>query len=133
MSEEDRRMSTSARSAPPGATHVKVYQGGTVWSAGALLVSLFASFRMWTLVPGALERFAFPVCRATTSSVQLNWIQVGVVAVGGVAAIVLAEYGTRRQGNKWLGMIASVIGVSCVIGAGAIGFTLVSTPLSCTS
>lgn len=123
---------TSAQAVPEGSRNVHVYQGGTVWSVGSLIIALIASARMWSLVPGALERFAFPTCTATASSVQLNPVQIGVVAVGGLAAIVLAEYGIRRRGNRWLSMIASVLGAACLIGAAFLVFVYVADPATCT-
>ena len=124
-------MGSNMQAVPLGSTKVSVHTGGTVWSVGGLVVGIIASARMWTLVPGALERFAFGSCPVSASQVQLSWTQIAVVAVGGIAAIVLAEFGMRRDGNRWASMIASVIGVSCLIGSAALGAALLATPVSC--
>lgn len=116
---------------PAGFSKTRTFGGGTIWSAAALIIAVFGSVRMWTLVPGALERFAFPTCGVSVSSVQLNWTQVGVVLASGLLAIALAEFGVRRQGNRWLSMAGSVLGVSLMIGGVLLMMTLVADPLPC--
>ena len=109
-------------------------EGGTVWSVGALIIAVIGSARMWTLAQGALERFAYSSdCAPSASQVQVDWVQVGVVLASGLLALTLAEFGSRRAGNRWVSMIASVIGVSLVIGGVLLALSLVAPPLPCNS
>jgi len=118
--------------APQGSSKNKVYEGGTPWSIAAVVAAVVGSLRMWSLVPDALERFAFGTCRAPSSQSQLSWSQVAIVVGAGLLSVVLAEYGVRREGNRWLSMIGSILGVSCILGGAFLAFTLLSPPLSCT-
>jgi len=117
---------------PLGSSHTRVYEGGTTWSIVAVVVAILGSLRLWTLVPVALERFAFGSCQPSAASAQLTWPQVTTVLFLGLVALVLAEYGVRREGNRWLSMVGSVLGVSCILGGSCLVFVLLTPPLSCT-
>lgn len=118
--------------APKGSSNFRVFEGGTPWSAAGLIVAVVGSLKMWSLVPAALERFAFGTCRTAVPGTPLSWSQVAIVACAGLLAVGLAEYGVRRQGNRWLSMVGSVVGVSCVLGGAFLAFVLLNPPLSCT-
>ena len=110
---------------------MRTREGGTVWSVGSLVIGVLGSLRFWTLVPGALDRFVYGACRPSTSSVQLTWAQVGAAIAAGVFAIVFAEMGARNEGNRWLSMVGSVLGVSLVIGGAVLVITLAARPIPC--
>ena len=126
------RMQAAGHPAPIGSSHNRVYEGGTTWSAVAVAAAVLGSLRLWTLIPAAMERFAFGSCRPASAYAQLSWASAVAVIAGGLVALVLAEYGVRREGNRWLSMVGSVVGVSCVLGGGCLIFVLSTPPLSCT-
>lgn len=99
----------------------------------AMAAAVLGSLRLWTLIPIALERFAFGSCRPTSAYAQLTWPQIAMVVSAGLVGVVLAEYGVRRQGNRWLSMVGSVVGVSCILGGAYLIFVLSTPPLPCTS
>jgi len=138
LSDDEKRRSLDAQAqamghpAPPESTHTRVYQGGTAWSIAAVAAAALGSVRLWTLVPVALERFALGSCRPSPASAQLTWPGIAMVVLGGLAALGLAEYGIRREGNRWLSMVGSVVGVSCLIGGACLALALLAPPLSCT-
>ena len=116
---------------PVGGLKVKVWEGGTPYAVASVVTAVVASMRLWTLVPGALDRFAYGTCEATTSSVQLNWLQIGVAIAGGVIAIALANMGARRDGNRYISIVGSVVGISCVMVGILLAISLAMPPLSC--
>jgi len=133
MSEREQEQEPMTSYAKPmGGLKVKVWEGGTPYAVASVVTAVAASMRLWTLVPGALDRFAYGVCEATASLVQLNWLQIGVAIAGGFIAIAMADMGVRRNGNRHIAILGSVVGVSCVMVGILLAISLAMPPLSCT-
>lgn len=117
---------------PLGSSHTRIYEGGTTWSVIAVAAAVLGSLRLWTLIPIAMERFAFGSCRPASAYAQLTWPQIAIVVSAGLVGVVLAEFGVRRRGNRWLSMTGSVVGVFCMLGGACLIFVLSTPPLPCT-
>ena len=114
----------------PSDVKVTVHEGGTVWSGAAVAVAVFGYIRLYSLIPAVLEWFLSEDCLPVTDN-PLTLSQVGVLVAAGFASVALAEYGTRRAGNRWIGMVASVLGVVLVLAAVGLATTLATPSLSC--
>lgn len=122
-------MSVRAHMAPSD-VKVNVHEGGDLWSGAAVAVAVFGLFRLYSLIPAVVEWFFSEECLPVTDN-PLTMSQVGVVVAAGIASVVLAEYGTRRAGNRWIGMAASVLGVVLVLAAVGLATTLATPSLTC--
>lgn len=95
-----------------------------------MAIAAFGMVRLLSLLPGVTDWLFSDQCLQVTEN-PLTYTQVAVVAVSGVVAIVLGEYGTRRAGSRLVGMVASVIGALVVFGSIALTATLATPSISC--
>ena len=109
---------------------VKEQASGTIFGVGGLLLGLFASYRILSIIGPLLGGFADcgEPADLTLGSLRVAAI---VAAVAGVAAVALSEFGVRREMRPHIvGVIGSVLGIFSTIAGGAVFAMLLVPSLS---
>ncbi|MEX1047735.1 MAG: hypothetical protein WD757_02085 [Actinomycetota bacterium] len=98
---------------------------GVFFALSGIVAGLIAVARFLTLAPAAIERFVSASCQGPEPTPVEAWTQVGVCALAAFLALFCAEMAARREARpRMLGVIASVLGIFALFGAGLLGLEI---------
>lgn len=118
---------TTSRTYQPPAPG-KIATGGLYYTTTGAIFGVIGVARVLTLIQPALDRFASFTCGGQTADFIPRG-QVFVAISAGLLAIVCAEVGSRRNPSvRWVGMIASILGVFSFLAGALIAVELFIPP-----
>lgn len=108
----------------PPAPGMKHRGSGVGYMLLGLALGVIGVARVIALLPAAWSLISGECGDAATVGLQRGQVAIGVVA--GIAAVICAEVGTRRERGAivWLGMVGSILGIFATLVGGALAFLL---------